>query len=170
MDDTDRIVGFGEADRHVWTCVNDDVMGGVSQGSLRRTDRGTAVFAGTLSLDNNGGFASVRAWLGHVDLSAYEGIRIRVRGDGRPYRLRLRTDNYFDGIAYQSKFETTDGTWTEIRLPFASFVPTYRGRTLLDEVQLDPGQIHQISFMIADRQAGPFQIEIDAATAYRATP
>jgi hypothetical protein len=43
-----------------WQAVNDGVMGGVSDGRFKITDAGTLEFSGTLSLENNGGFASVR--------------------------------------------------------------------------------------------------------------
>ncbi len=164
---TQTVVTFEIRDRHVWTAVNDDVMGGVSTSVLQPTEDGTAQFAGTLSLENNGGFASVRAWLGQMDLSDFEGLSVRVRGDGRTYRLRLRTDNQFDGIAYQAQFETREGEWTEVHVPFASFRPTFRGRTPRGAGPLDPARIHQIGFMIADKQPGPFQLEIDRVLAYR---
>jgi hypothetical protein len=35
-------------------------MGGVSEGKFKITDKKTMEFFGTLSLENNGGFASVR--------------------------------------------------------------------------------------------------------------
>ena len=44
-----------------WQPVNDGVMGGVSDGRFKITDQGTMEFFGTLSLENNGGFASVRS-------------------------------------------------------------------------------------------------------------
>lgn len=43
-----------------WQAVNDGVMGGVSDGRFKITADGTLEFFGTLSLENNGGFASVR--------------------------------------------------------------------------------------------------------------
>ena len=43
-----------------WQTVNDGVMGGVSEGKFKITDKKTLEFFGTLSLENNGGFASVR--------------------------------------------------------------------------------------------------------------
>ena len=43
-----------------WQAVNDGVMGGRSDGRFRLDDAGQMEFFGTLSLENNGGFASVR--------------------------------------------------------------------------------------------------------------
>ena len=43
-----------------WTSVNDGVMGGISRGGFKRTEQKTLLFSGELSLENNGGFASIR--------------------------------------------------------------------------------------------------------------
>jgi hypothetical protein len=106
-----------------WLIVNDSVMGGVSQSEMIVTPAGTAVFRGNVSLDNNGGFASVRTYPIAYQLAGYDGLSLRVKGDGQQYRLRLRMDNQLDGIAYQVNFETQPDTWLNIRVPFAEFVP-----------------------------------------------
>jgi len=48
--------------RDCWI-VNDGVMGGVSQSGLRHDPQGM-IFEGQVSLENNGGFASMRSPLG----------------------------------------------------------------------------------------------------------
>jgi len=161
MNQTRNLIDFSEADASQWTVINDGVMGGISRSDLRRTDRNTGVFAGELSLENNGGFASVRAAIAPQDLSAFEGIEIRVRGDGRTYQLRLRTNDSFDGVAYRAFFDTRDGEWLTLVLPFADFLPTFRGRTLTDRPALDLSSIQQIAFMLADKTPGRFSLEID---------
>ena len=149
-----------------WRPINDGVMGGVSTGALRLSERGTGIFEGNVSFENGGGFASVRAEPDRLDLSAYAGIEIRVRGDGHRYRLRLHSHRGTDGLAYQADFHSGVGQWHEIALPFAAFVPTFRGRTPADAPPLDPATIEQIGLMIADRQAGPFRLEIGWIRAY----
>jgi monofunctional biosynthetic peptidoglycan transglycosylase len=141
-------------------------MGGVSSGRFWISPEWVGVFEGSLSLENNGGFASVRTVPATADLGQAEGIRVRVRGDGRTYRLRLRTDKNFDGIAYQSHFETVKGEWVGIDLNFESFIPTFRGRTLTGVAPLNTSEIRQIGFMIADKIPGPFRLEIESIVAY----
>ena len=155
-----------DSDVESWIVVNDGVMGGVSQGELVSTKDGAALFRGNLSLDNSGGFASVRTYLPDRLPAPCHGLSVRVRGDGRRYRLRARTDTRFDGVAYQSAFATEPGSWITVRLPIRDFQPTYRGRVLHGEPGLDPGRIRQIGFMTADRLAGPFELEIDWAKSY----
>ena len=143
-----------------WTIVNDGVMGGRSASSLELTDDGTAMFSGFLSLENNGGFASTRALFDYLDLTGFDGILLRVKGDGRRYQLRIRTNGNFDGVAYSSEFSTDAGAWTEVSLPFSEFRPTFRGRIPRGLGPLDPSSIRQIGFLIGDKIEAPFQLEI----------
>jgi NADH dehydrogenase [ubiquinone] 1 alpha subcomplex assembly factor 1 len=153
-------------DAQNWLSVDDVVMGGVSASRLAVTPDSLAVFSGSVSLANNGGFASIRTRPRHVDLAGYDGLEMRVRGDGKRYRLRLRTDASFDGIAYQAGFDTQPDTWQTLRFPFSVFQPTFRGWTVPDAPALDPGQIHAFGLMIADKQAGPFRLEVDWLRAF----
>jgi NADH dehydrogenase [ubiquinone] 1 alpha subcomplex assembly factor 1 len=151
-----------------WRIINDTVMGGRSSSRMEVTDRGTGVFSGTVSLDNNGGFAHTRSMAAPYDLSAYQGIVVRLRGDGKTYNLTLKLDRAFDGVMYQAGFPTRAREWVEVRLPFTDFVPTYHGDTLSDHPALNPSKIATIGFIIADKQAGSFRLEIDWIGAYAA--
>jgi NADH dehydrogenase [ubiquinone] 1 alpha subcomplex assembly factor 1 len=151
----------------LWVRVNDGVMGGLSQSNLTLTQEGTVVFAGTLSLENNGGFASVRTYPYDFGLDEYKGLAFRVRGDGRGYKLRLRGDDRLDGPAYEAEFETVADTWVTVQIPFADLRPTFRGRRLRNRPALKGAAVRQIGFMIADKQEGPFQLEIDWIQAYK---
>ncbi|MBE0567345.1 MAG: CIA30 family protein [Krumholzibacteria bacterium] len=154
------MIDFAAPSSPAWLPVNDGVMGGLSTSSLTVTDEGTGLFSGEVSLANNGGFASVRTVLGDHALGAARGIVLRVRGDGRPYRLRLRTDRGFDGVAYQAEFPTVAGQWQEVFCPFGDFVPVFRGRPVPGTPPLDPAAVRQLGLMIADQRAGPFALEI----------
>ena len=155
-----NIVDFAQPEEVRWTIVNDGVMGGLSSSDLELTDSGTALFSGFVSLDNNGGFASIRGTFQSMDLSEYEGVKLRVRGDGRVYQLRFRMDDGVDGVAYMAEFETRQGEWMEHEIPFESFMPRFRGRVPRGSGPLDPSQIRQVGFLIGDKKEGPFQLEI----------
>jgi monofunctional biosynthetic peptidoglycan transglycosylase len=160
------LVTFAPSEDVSWSVIDDVVMGGVSRSRMHRTERNTGLFEGELSLENNGGFASVRADLGRLDLSGFTGLVLRVRGDGRTYQVRLRTDDRFDGIAYRARFATRDDAWQTHRIAFDAFTPTFRGRNLSDVPPLDRRRIHQLGFMPADRSPGPFSLEIDFVDAW----
>jgi hypothetical protein len=150
-----------------WLIVNDNVMGGVSKGEISPADDSCLLFSGSISLENNGGFASTRSQPTDFDLGGFNGIRIRVKGDGRTYQLRLRRDRNLDGIAFKYEFETIGNEWIEVELPFTSFLPAFRGRILTDVKPLDPADIRQLGFLLADKKAGPFNLKVDKIVAFR---
>ena len=150
-----------------WKSVNDTVMGGVSTSRMIESDSGNALFTGLVSLENNGGFASVRGPNFSHRLGEYKGITARIKGDGKTYKAGLRTDELFDGIFHQASFPTVAGEWQVIRIPFTDFIPTYHGRRLSEDKRMQPEEIRSVSFLISDKQKGPFQIEIDWIKAYR---
>ena len=153
------IYDFQSPTNAAWQIVNDDVMGGVSTSSFRITN-GVAVFSGEVSLVNNGGFASVRSLPAWHDLGAADTVVVRVRGDGRRYKFSARMDRSFDSAIYQCAFTTKNGEWEERRLPLKDFVASFRGRVLTDEPPLNPAKVSSVGFLISDKQAGPFQLEV----------
>lgn len=142
-----------------WIVVNDGVMGGVSSGRLVREGE-TLVFSGELSLENNGGFASVRRAVDEAPTGS-DAVQLEVRGDGRRYQFRLRTDPDFDGVAWVSEFDTT-GDWQTVTLEFSGFEPRFRGRLLGRRGGLDAAKIRQAGFLLADKREGPFRLDFRA--------
>ena len=155
-----KIIQFGSDAVSDWRPVNDGVMGGVSSSVMRVLDDGTAVFEGDLSLENNGGFASVRTPVAEGALEGFTRLALRVRGDGKRYQVRLRTSGSFDGVAYAASFDATDD-WKTIELPLASFEPTFRGYSPRNAPPLDPARVLQIGIMLTGKQEGPFRLELD---------
>lgn len=145
----------------VWYAVNDGVMGGVSEGGAEIRD-GLLHFTGTLSLENNGGFSSVRTREGSWDFSDATEVHLRVKGDGRTYQLRLNTRAEFrnDPISYGAEFATKSGEWMEVVIPLAALSPSYRGRTL-DGPPFDPTDVQEIGILIGDKTPGPFKLQVD---------
>jgi hypothetical protein len=139
-------------------------MGGISSGGMSAAE-GYATFQGTVSFENNGGFSSVRSQAVVHDLSAFEGLVLRVRGDGKRYGFRLKTDASFDGVSYQFQIQPPAGQWTEISAPFIDFIPVYRGRLVRNHPSLDPSRITTFGLIIS-RQDGPFRIDIESVRAY----
>jgi monofunctional biosynthetic peptidoglycan transglycosylase len=144
-----------------WYIINDDVMGGISRSDIKLQDDAYVNFQGVVSPENNGGFASARAKIEIGSEKNYKGVIIRVRGDGKKYSLRFRTNTNFDGYAYQAKFQSEKDSWVEYKIPFSDFEPTYRGRTLSNKPNLESKNIEQIGVLIADYQFGPFSLDID---------
>ena len=143
-----------------WSSVDDSVMGGISESASQILEDGTLEFSGAMSLENNGGFASIQSPWNPIDLTGYDGLLLRVRGDGQIFRLRIRTDGTGPQIAYNSLFETLDGEWTTIYIPFESMIPTYRGFRV-PAGRLDPGAVTSLGLMLSDKQPGEFSLQVD---------
>lgn len=150
-----------------WRPVDDVVMGGVSRSDFSQAEPGIARFRGNVSLENLGGFASVRTAPRDWDAAHARAFVLRVRGDGKQYKFTLRTSDRFDGIQYQARFTAPAGAWTDVRLPVDAFVPTFRGRKVPFAAALDPSRVRVLGFTIGDGQAGPFDLLVDHITADR---
>lgn len=152
-----------EFDRAVageWIIVNDGVMGGLSSSRFTDSDSGFATFTGELSLKNNGGFASVRALTPEGAMADRSALVLRVRGDGRTYQVRFRTDRRFDGISYMAEFSTVEGEWQEVLIPLTDFEPTFRGRRPGGAPPLSPADVQQIGLLLADKRPGSFRLDV----------
>lgn len=147
-----------------WQSIDDVVMGGVSHSAIACHD-GALHFSGMVSLERNGGFASIRSAPAQHDLRGYAGVAPHVSGDGKTYKLNLKTDPGFDGVQYQASFTTRTGGQI-VRLPFEAFVPRLRGRDV-SAPPLDLARIATFGVLIADRQAGPFSLAIARIEAWR---
>ena len=143
-----------------WQAIDDRVMGGISRSRLRRAPTGHAVFEGEVSLERNGGFASVRSRPGERGLAGAECCLIELRGEIKQYKLSLLTDDGFDSLNYQSSFAPAGTDWHTLRLPLAEFRASFRGREVSNAPALDPARIRQVGLLIAARQAGPFELHI----------
>ena len=142
-----------------WNIVNDSVMGGRSQATLKLINNTYANFKGYLSLQNNGGFSSIRAYY-PPDLTNVKLIVLKVRGDGRKYNFRIR-GNTESWASYTHSFDTVEGEWNEIELKIDDFYPVYRGYTLKNMPQLSEVIIKEIGIMLSDKIEGSFSIDID---------
>lgn len=135
-------------------------MGGVSRSRMRHDPLGHAVFEGVVSLERGGGFASVRSSAAPRGMAGAAMCVVEARGDGRRYKLNLLTDDMFDGLLYQATLAPTGSDWVTLRMPIASFRATSRGREVPGAPALNPARIRQAGLMMAERQAGPFELAI----------
>ena len=153
-----------------WQAVNDGVMGGVSDGRFTITDDKTLEFSGTLSLENNGGFASVRTKPTDLDIEAGDTLVVRVKGDGREYVLNLYTKSRRMAFSYRAPLPTTKDEWTEVRVPLEDFIPTAFGRRVQGMGPVGPDQINGLGFMLSDKKPGKFRMQVESVKVERAAP
>jgi hypothetical protein len=145
-----------------WQVVDDVVMGGLSDGALSIDDMGHGVFAGLVSLDNNGGFSSVRYGTDNVDIATCSSFVLRVKGDGRDYQFRVKRSRS-DRHSYTFTFKTT-GEWQVVSVPFSEMSPTFRGYT--PDIPNYPGdRLGEIGFLIGNKTPESFRLLIDKISA-----
>ena len=151
-----------------WQNVNDGVMGGVSEGKFKITDKKSLEFYGTLSLENNGGFASVRTKAKKLGLEKGDKLIAKVRGDGREYTLNLYLDKPLVAFSYRATVQTKKDEWIEIKLPLDKFEATSFGRLVKDAGAVKPEEVNALGFMLGDKKAGVFKMEIESIRVERA--
>jgi len=161
----------------VWGAVDDVVMGGVSQSNLTFSN-GLAYFSGQVSTANSGGFASVRTrnFQPPLQLGAFDGLTLRVKGDGNRYKAILRTADAWDSLAYCCSFDTQAGIWQTVKIPFKDMIPVFRARTVPSAPPLEADRITAIQLMLSKFEydgalnpafrSGPFQLQIAEIGAY----
>ena len=147
-----------KSDISKWRVVDDVVMGGRSSGDFRLNAAGNGEFSGAVSLENNGGFSSVRYRFKKGKIAAYTKFILRVKGDGKKYQFRVKSDAY-DYHSYIANIQT-DGTWQTIEVLFSEMYPAFRGRDL--DMDNYPGKkMEEIAFLIGNKKREKFKIEID---------
>lgn len=146
------------ADISNWQVVDDVVMGGRSAGNFKLNDEGHGVFFGKVSLENNGGFSSVRYLFNRKNIEGYRFVKIRLKGDGNTYQFRIKT-NQNDYYSYNASFDTS-GEWEVIELPLALMYPSYRGRKLAMG-NFPALKMSEIRFLIGNNKPQSFELLID---------
>ena len=153
------IIDFSEKiDIENWIIVDDVVMGGKSSGSFKLSNDGHGLFEGSISLENNGGFSSVRYRFERKLIKESTKIILKLRGDGKQYQFRIKS-NAGDYYSYISPFSTT-GEWQEIEILLKDMYPSFRGRRL-DQPNLSSEYIEEITFLIGNKSQEQFKLLID---------
>lgn len=154
------LIDFSKVDNsNEWYVVDDVVMGGRSNGNLMINSDGNAVFYGDVSLENNGGFSSIRTRLTFENVDGHKNFSIRLKGDGKIYQFRIKSNRY-ERHSYFYRFQTTN-EWQTIHIPMSEMIPTFRGY-ILDIPNYNGRRIDEISFMIANKKTEDFKLEIES--------
>tara|TARA_Y100000385_G_scaffold80363_1_gene81966 strand:+ start:131 stop:640 length:510 start_codon:yes stop_codon:yes gene_type:complete len=141
-----------------WVVIDDVVMGGRSNGNFQLNKDGNGVFSGKISLDNNGGFSSVRYGFKKLNVEKFSSISLKIKGDGKNYQFRIKHKSS-DYASYITSFSSS-GKWQEIEIPLNSMYPSFRGRKL-DEPNFFHETIEEVTFLIANKKNEDFILLID---------
>lgn len=164
--DTRVLFSFDSVDEARWSIVNDGVMGGRSKG-YGEIEEGRVRFWGEL-VTRGGGFTSVRTQAS-LNLAAYDGVELRVRGGGRTFEVEISDGQRFRGrtISRRAAFKT-DGEWTTVRIPFSALRASVFGQPI-QAPPLNQSRVRGIGLYILDGIDGPFELEVDEIRVYRDT-
>lgn len=148
-----------------WRIVNDGVMGGLSSSkAVVKDDK--IIFSGTVSLENNGGFASLRSPVKDYNFEKFSGIEIKIKGDGKRYSISMKETTYFSGYFYTTSFETKKDEWIVVQIPFNQFKLYYFGKETSSNKKIPLNNIKEISLLIGDKQQGDFRAEVEYIKLY----
>ncbi|UMB60720.1 CIA30 family protein [Lutibacter sp. A80] len=142
-----------------WVTVTDVVMGGQSTSTISINAAGNALFKGSISLENNGGFSLLRHRFQKLDISQFNNIKLRLKGDGKMYQFRIKPSR-FHQYAYIYNFKT-NGEWQTIELNLTDFQPAFRGRNL-DMPNFSGNELEEIGFLIGNKLSENFELVINS--------
>ena len=132
--------------KNQWRIVNDGVMGGLSSSkSLVKDEK--IIFSGTVSLENNGGFASLRSPVKDYNFEKFAGLEIKIKGDGKRYSFSMKETTYFNGYFYTRSFETKKDEWIVVQIPFNQFKLYYYGKETNSTKKIPLDNIKEISLV-----------------------
>ena len=136
-------------------------MGGRSNGNFELNKDGHGVFSGKVSLENNGGFSSLRYITETIDIARNTKVCIKLKGDGKNYQFRIKADRN-QRYSYITTFKTS-GEWETITINLKELYPAFRGRTL-NYPNFDKTTIEELAFLIGNKKAEDFKLLIDSIT------
>jgi uncharacterized protein YbjT (DUF2867 family) len=161
-----------------WEVMDDVIMGGSSASTLAPAgpdpaDSTACLWSGTLVVEG-GGFCGVRTRGGApVDAARFDGLALRVRGDGSTLKLNVKTEAQLGApeAVYQGLVPTAAGEWATVALAWGDFVPTRRARFDPAAPPLRGPDVRQVGLVLSRFEfngapnpacrPGPFKVEID---------
>jgi hypothetical protein len=142
-----------------WQILDDVVMGGRSDGHFKVNSEGYGEYTGKVSLENNGGFSSLRHYFNTVDSDDFSKFKLRIKGDGKAYQFRVK-DKRNQRYSYIFKFNTTN-EWQTIEIPFSEMYASFRGNRL-NIPNFKGDQMEEIAFLIGNKKEQTFKLLIDS--------
>jgi hypothetical protein len=141
-----------------WQTVDDVLMGGKSKGHFKINKEGFGEFYGKVSLENNGGFSSLRHRFSLMKVQGLKEVVLSVKGDGKKYQFRIK-DKISNDHSFITSFQT-NGEWQTITITLSEMYPAFRGRNL-SIGNFSSQSIEEIAFLIGNKTAEKFKLEID---------
>ena len=146
-----------------WRIVNDGVMGGPSKSEIQLTNN-SIQFTGAVSLENNGGFASMRTLIIKGALSACKTMTMRYKSSStdRTFGLSLKNSQQYYIPYYKHTFSPKTTEWETLTVNLSDFKHYRISEVIGNDMPITAlDDIYNMALIISDKKAGPFTIEID---------
>lgn len=164
-----------------WVVTADSVWGeGYSWAQFLPSNTGQgAVFSGELNttVPKDGrtvssGYANIKAVTQlrsfyrtkYLNFEHFEAIKLRIRGDGRTYRLNIHRDQFFDvrwlDLWHYPIYTRGGPYWQDVVVPFGKFVLASKGSIQDKQEPFWREDVKNVSITLADQISGPFRLEI----------
>tara|TARA_B110000003_G_scaffold274490_1_gene314589 strand:+ start:11120 stop:11665 length:546 start_codon:yes stop_codon:yes gene_type:complete len=155
-------IDFGEEKKgHYWKVINDGVMGGISKGSKELT-KNSMLYKGKVSLDNNGGFSSLRRSFSDKDISMFNEIEIRYRSVGISLAFTIAVSQRWYIPNYKISLDGTSSEWTTTTIKLSDLRKHYIGKPMNEMLKKETlKEIVRIGFITDEKKYGNFEFEID---------
>ncbi len=156
------VIDFGTNGNNIdWYALNDGVMGGLSEGTLKNTSN-SIIFLGNVSLKNNGGFASIRSAYDRYKMSKFNQVEIRYRSKDYDFAMTLELYQQFYRPYYKYNLPDTQNKWVVRQINLDEFKAFSLGRYLGYELKEEnKNNIIRMGFISNEKRAGAYMIEID---------
>ena len=144
-----------------WQVILDGVMGGRSQGDALLKEN-SLYLKGKVSLENNGGFVSLKGPFKSIDLSSFKTLKIRLKSTGIAFAVTLETDRAFYRPYFKQAIQVESNDWEIISLDINDFLKYRMGRFNNDQITVDDlKRVLRIGFISNEKKAGNFEFEVD---------
>lgn len=156
------VIDFGAGSGgEYWYVTNDGIMGGVSQGRAYLSDS-SVVFSGTVSLENNGGFASIRSPYQQLGLSEFSEVEIKARASGLPFSVTFSKDRRFYVPNYKYLLDLDSNEWSITTFKLSDLKEYRIGNPTNRNIpESDINNLIGISFINEGKKEGEFMLEVD---------
>jgi hypothetical protein len=152
-----HVIDLDALNNQPWQVINDGVMGGLSRGTVS-PESDSLHFFGQISTANNGGFSS--AYFPYTTQSFYDAVRIKVKGDGKTYQLRLIKNENGYRVAYKTSFKTKMGKVQTHTLILSDFKASFRGRIISSAPPVYSNEIEQVGFLVTHKANSAFSLNV----------
>jgi len=158
------IIDFGNSaeKNQEWKLLSDNVMGGVTKSKIEYTNN-SVLLTGNISLDNYGGFSSIKTNYKNIDLSNFNGIKIKFKSANQKFAFTLEDNQNWMQPNFKREFSPKkDNTWEEVIIYFKDFQEVVIGKPTGNRMKSKSLEnIVRMGIMTYEKKEGPFSLEVD---------